>query len=171
MKIEIIAESQFAHARDISNKALRAELKNTFGINGRRLDNFTLAGLAAAKKLMLSCTKSPTGLIGCAEYFSVELLQGLLADIAQGQAIRPLDFVATVGNAANYYIAKEFNITGLNLFIGASSQSEDKLLTLAATELSSNPSQKLLLLNWHEDAEQRLCKARLVQTASQLNSG
>ncbi|EWH10596.1 hypothetical protein DS2_07183 [Catenovulum agarivorans DS-2] len=162
MPINIIAQSEFTHARDITNKILRAELKQAFGINGRRLDNFTLAGLAAATKLHLNAQRPITGLIGCAEYFSVELLQSLLLDIDAANPIRPLDFVATVGNAANYYIAKEFNVTGLNLFIGSSDNSEAKLLQLAETELMANQHQTLLLLNWHEDSNQRRCKASLV---------
>ena len=86
----------------------------------------------------------------------------MLLDLQQNVAIRPLDFVATVGNAANFYIAKEFSIDGSNLFIGADENALAKSLLLAALEGHSNEETAVVVLIWQETEQQRVCHALLL---------
>ena len=120
MQLTLLKYANFSHSRDIDNKNLRQQVKQKYGVAVRRLDNFTLCALAAVAELGGDIHHyKKLSLISCAQHFSIELIQQMLLDLQQNHAIKPLDFVATVGNAANFYIAKEFAIDGCNLFVGA----------------------------------------------------
>lgn len=175
MKLKVLKQASFCHARNMQNKELRRLVKDEFNVAVRRMDNFTLTGLAAVAKLRSEYTetgsflKTPSekiSLISCAQYFSVELLQQLILDVQAGKSIRPLDFVSTVGNAANFYIATEFAIHGSNLFLGADQQAIDKTLLISALELSTNIEQQVIALVWQETENQRSCHAMLLQHAA-----
>ncbi|MEP1383149.1 MAG: hypothetical protein ABJK64_05075 [Paraglaciecola sp.] len=166
MKLTIIRQAHFTHPRSMDNKALRQLVKSNFDVAVRRMDNFTLAGLAAVAKLKLEVSNPDTSsLVSCAPYFSVELVQKLIIDGHSGKSIRPLDFVSTVGNAANFYIAKEFNIHGSNLFLGADKQALEKALLVSSIEVISKPSQRVIILLWQETQSERNCYALLAQNA------
>ena len=164
MKILVVNQARFSHIRSVQNKALRQSVKDEFDVSVRRMDNFTLTGLAAVAKLNLSLSNTENvSLISCAQYFSVELVQQLIIDGLSGKSIRPLDFVATVGNAANFYIAKEFAIHGSNLFLGADKQTLEKTLMMGALELASHPKQQVVIVLWQETQTHRNCQAMLLQ--------
>ncbi len=42
----------------------------------------------------------------------LNFFQSVILAMENKEAIRPYDFIATVGNAANFYLSKEFNIQG-----------------------------------------------------------
>lgn len=170
MKFRLLKHVSFSRPREIENKTLRKQIKAEYGIDGRRLDNFTLCGLSAVAKLKedLASFKS-LSLISCAQYFSVELVQQMLTEIEQNKAVRPLDFVSTVGNAANYYIAKEFSIFGSNLFFGADHNALQKTLTVATLELDNTPSHATVILIWRETEEFRVCHALLITSCNDLD--
>ncbi|MFT2091840.1 hypothetical protein [Paraglaciecola sp. 2405UD69-4] len=164
MKLTITSQAYFSHPRTMSNKALRQQVKDDFDVAVRRMDNFTLSGLAAIAKLNLDIANpEKVSLVSCAPYFSVELVQKLIIDCQNGKSIRPLDFVSTVGNAANFYIAKEFEIHGSNLFLGAGTNAIDKALMVSAIELASKVQQKVVILFWQETPTERSCYAMLAE--------
>lgn len=176
MKCTLINYAQFSHKREISNKVLRQQIKAELGISGRRIDNFTLSGLAAVQLLFNQLhpneqaqLSSNRALISSAQYFSIELLQNLITHLHQGEAIKPLDFVATVGNAANYYIAKQFNINATNLFLGVTENAFFKSSLLALAELAQDPSLQVIVINWQESDEQRVCTACLLGATTEKN--
>ncbi|MBL4576260.1 MAG: hypothetical protein JKY51_09225 [Opitutaceae bacterium] len=163
--------ASFSHERTLDNKSFRQQVKQKYGLAVRRLDNFTLCALGAVAELgdQVQTFKS-LSLISCAQYFSIELIQKMLLDLQKNVAIRPLDFVATVGNAANFYIAKEFSINGSNLFIGADEDALTKSLLLSALETQSNNEAAVILLIWQETEQQRFCHALLLGNTQEQHS-
>ncbi|WP_299082030.1 hypothetical protein [uncultured Paraglaciecola sp.] len=163
MQLTLLKYANFSHSRDIDNKNLRQQVKQKYGVAVRRLDNFTLCALAAVAELGGDIHHyKKLSLISCAQHFSIELIQQMLLDLQQNHAIKPLDFVATVGNAANFYIAKEFAIDGCNLFVGADKDALSKSLLLSALETQTDTASAILLLIWQETEQQRSCHALLL---------
>lgn len=163
MQVTLFDYACFSHSRVLDNKSLRKQVKQKYAVEVRRLDNFTLCALAAVAELKTEIQAySDLSLISCAQYFSIELIQQMLQDLEKNRAIRPLDFVATVGNAANFYIAKEFSIDGSNLFIGADENALNKSLILSALETNSNKEAAVILLVWQETELERFCHALLL---------
>ncbi|GAC17094.1 hypothetical protein [Paraglaciecola arctica] len=163
MKMTLFNYAYFSHSRALDNKSLRQQVKQKYALGVRRLDNFTLCALAAVAELGTEIQAyKKLSLISCAQYFSIELIQQMLLDLKQNRAIRPLDFVATVGNAANFYIAKEFSIDGSNLFIGADEDALTKSLLLSSLELNADKEAAVILLIWQETEQERFCHALLL---------
>lgn len=163
MQVTLFNYACFSHSRAIDNKSLRKQVKQKYAVEVRRLDNFTLCALAAVAELKTEIKAFKNlSLISCAQYFSIELIQQMLLDLENNRAIRPLDFVATVGNAANFYIAKEFSIDGSNLFIGADEGALKKSLLLCALEAKSEKEAGVILLIWQETELERSCHALLL---------
>lgn len=150
-------------ARTLTNAELRKQVKSDTGLSVRRLDNFTLTGmlcvfqLLGGNKMSLEC-----GLYAGAEYFSIELLQTSLINQQQNIPLRPLDFIATVGNAANFYIAKEYNLTGPNNFIGVSELAIEKLLWLCNADFKRSTIEQAVVMVWHETNDERVCTSLLL---------
>ncbi len=164
MQLTILEQARFCHPRNLDNKVLRRQVKDRYAVTVRRMDNFTLCGLAAVAELGETLkTFKHLSLFSCAQYFSIELVQQMLIDIQAGKAIRPLDFVSTVGNAANFYIAKEFSINGSNLFIGADEQAFEKTTLLGALEATDEPQSAVVLAIWRETPDERCCNTLLVR--------
>ena len=168
MEITLFNYACFSHSRTLDNKSLRQQVKQKYAVEVRRLDNFTLCALASVAELGVEIQAYKNlSLISCAQYFSIELIQQMLLDLKQNRAIRPLDFVATVGNAANFYIAKEFSIDGSNLFIGADEDALKKSLLLSALETNSNKEAAVILLVWQETERERFCHALLLSNTKE----
>ncbi len=171
MQMTLFKYARFSHNRTIDNKTLRQQVKQKYELAVRRLDNFTLCALGAVAELGTEIQTFKTlSLISCAQYFSIELIQKMLLDLRQNLAIRPLDFVATVGNAANFYIAKEFAIDGSNLFIGADEDALAKSLLLSALECKSDKEAAVVLLIWQETEQERFCHALLLGDTQEQHS-
>ncbi|MDU0353040.1 hypothetical protein RS130_03005 [Paraglaciecola aquimarina] len=166
MKVTVLKQASYCHDRTVENKTLRRQIKDEFGVAVRRIDNFTLSGLAAVAKLNADLQQSDKlALISCAQYFSVELLQQLILEVHAKQSIKPLNFVSTVGNAANFYIAKEFAMHGSNLFVGADQQAIEKTLLISALTLAEAENQQAVALIWNETQTHRHCHAMLLENA------
>lgn len=171
MTIKILDYAVVTEPREKTNKELRQELKSEFGISGRRLDNFTLTAMKALANLQTSLKpERKYSLFSAAQYFSLELLQSLLLDLSQDIALKPLDFVATVGNAANYYLAKEFKLHGSNLFLGCSEQKLAKTLLTAELDLLEVNSEAAVLVLWHETETTRSCDCLIIELADEAHS-
>lgn len=168
MTLNVLNYAIVDEPRDKTNKQLRQELKYDFAINGRRLDNFTLTAMKAVAKIAPSLnSENRYALFSAAQYFSLELLQSLLLDLAQNTPLKPLDFVATVGNAANYYLAKQFNLEATNLFLGCTDNKLSKTLLVAELDLSEQNSDAAIIVIWQESEKTRRCYALLVELAPQ----
>ncbi|MFY8352068.1 hypothetical protein AAEU29_16120 [Pseudoalteromonas sp. SSM20] len=171
MTIKIIDYAVITEPREKTNKQLRQELKSEFGISGRRLDNFTLTAMKALANVQTSLKpECKYSLFSAAQYFSLELLQSLLLDLAKDIALKPLDFVATVGNAANYYLAKEFKLHGSNLFLGCSEQKLAKTLLTAELDLLEKNSDAAVLLLWHETETTRRCDCLIIELTDEAHA-
>ncbi len=172
MIFTIVDGAHFSHRRGLTNKALRKQLKIEFGIQGRRLDNFTLSGLAAChllfNKLPEECGQGRLSLFSSSQYFSIERLQALLTEIDQDMSIKPLDFIATVGNAANFYIAQQFNLLASNLFIGTSEHAFYKNACLASCDAMLEPERGSIFVIWQDNMECRQCFAFYVKVECNL---
>lgn len=162
MKIKVIRQAETSFRRDLTNKALRSELKSKYGISGRRLDNFTLSAMLLLAELKDDLSGfDDTSLFSVANYFSVELLQRVVEQLGREDEIKPLDFVATVGNAANYYLAREFGFNGANIFTASEKTPLSKILTMAALELTGKRSQAVVVVRWEEAEVIRRCQVLL----------
>lgn len=172
MTLNVLDYAIVDEPRDKTNKQLRQELKHDFAINGRRLDNFTLTAMKAVAQIAPSLNdENRYSLFSAAQYFSLELLQSLLLDLAQNTPLKPLDFVATVGNAANYYLAKQFNLAATNLFLGCTDNKLEKTLLVAELDLSEQNADAAIIVIWQESDETRRCYALLVELAPQQPQG
>ncbi len=162
MKLTIQQQAEQTFCRKTSNKELRQQLKEQYGIAGRRLDNFTLSAMLTIAPMQQQLAQyQHISLFSVANFFSLELLQQLVENLYHKHPIKPLDFVASVGNAANYYIAREFNLHAANIFTAAEQGALGKGLTLAALELSQQRADAALIMHWQEDETTRLCQAML----------
>ncbi len=168
-----LATHTVEYASKVSNKEIRKAVKVLTGFEVRRMDSFTLVGLEAIYGLFNKLEKEfsitdkllknkTLGLYGVAEYFSTELLQGLLISVKDQEEIRPVDFISTVGNAANFYIAKLFDINGPNIFSGASKNAFDTTSLLANTDLSLGLIDYAVILVWQETEDVKGCEASFI---------
>ena len=155
----------------MSDKEVRNTVKNETGFSVRRLDNVTLISLTAVYRLMANNKTLPQlALYSGAEYMSVELFQSVICAMENKEAIRPYDFIATVGNAANFYLSKEFNIQGPNIFIGASDNTLLKTALLAETDMLQGHCQQAIIVIWQTDDKERRCHALLVEKLSDTDA-
>lgn len=160
-----ISESKTAYLRDTPKKLIKKAIKLKTGFEVRRMDIFTLIALETVFDLLQDSTlRGVTGLYSIANYFSVELLQSLIESVEQQQDIRPFDFISTVGNAANFHVAKQFALTGPNLFLGKSDHSSENAKLLAQSDLNLKLIHQALIIEWQESEESLICKARLLTT-------
>jgi len=163
-KLLLLAHESVCFSRNLTGKEIRNLVKNETKLSVRRLDNFTLISLNAVYRLLLKHPTSQTlALYSGAEYLSVELFQSVIKAMHEQKAIRPFDFIATVGNAANFYLAKEFNIKGPNIFIGATKNIFLKNILLAESDLNLGHSQQAIVVVWLITEDEWLCHAFLIE--------
>jgi hypothetical protein len=99
------------------------------------------------------------------DYFSIELLQSLVLSIEGGEDVRPLDFISSVGNSANFYLAKQFSIGGVNLFTGASNDATERTTLLAQNDLALGIVDYSVVVHWQQNDGISQCTARLLALA------
>ena len=167
--IQTLSSAQVSYDAAINNKALRKIIKKITGFEVRRMDNFTLISLQALQSLFTSkelqsidLTHAQLGLYGVGDYFSVELLQSLVLSVENGEDVRPLDFISSVGNSANFYLAKQFAIKGVNLFMGASQEAVSKTQLLAQSDLALGIVDYAVLVHWQQDETTIECQVSLL---------
>ena len=149
--------------KDLPLKTLRSKVKSITGFDLRRMDRFTLAAMHTTYMLLKNTNlKGTVGLYGVANYFSVELLQSLIRTVEQKQDVRPFDFIISVGNAANFYVAKQFEISGPNLFLGSSHQAEELSSKLIQVDASLGLIDHAIALTWIESESSLECQAKLL---------
>ncbi|XPF95692.1 hypothetical protein ACM9HF_06665 [Colwellia sp. RE-S-Sl-9] len=167
--LALIAYEKVSVSNELSDKDIRSLVKNETDLPVRRLDTFTLLSLLAVYRLFNNSSElykkssKPLSLYSAAEYLSVELFQSVITSMKNNESIRPFDFIATVGNAANFYIAKEFNIKGPNVFIGASEQPFMKSCALAEMDFLEGHSSQGIVIVWSITESSRQCYAFIIE--------
>ncbi|MBQ4833485.1 hypothetical protein J8L70_09565 [Pseudoalteromonas sp. MMG010] len=165
-----IASAQVTFDKSTDIKTLRKKVKEETELVVRRMDSFTLIALLAVYKATKNLQLNDRiGLYSCADYFSSELMQSMLQDLAQQEAIKPLSFVATVGNAANYYLASTFSINGPNVFLGCSEQAQEKSRLLINTDMSLKLIDFAVMVIWQEDSKARYCRVKVLAVDGFVN--
>lgn len=168
-QLATIAQSKVKHDCLVSAKDFRKQVKLVTGFEVRRKDSFTLIALQALYELFtqaeiaaLNLSECKLGLYGVGDYFSVELLQSLILTIETGDDVRPLDFISSVGNSANFYLAQQFNILDVNLFTGASRNAKQRIEKLALVDLQNHIVDYAIIVNWQQDEKYNVCETSLV---------
>ncbi|MBE0457549.1 hypothetical protein NDQ71_20220 [Pseudoalteromonas sp. KG3] len=145
-------------------KTLRQQIKQETGLAVRRMDAFTLIALLAVYRATGEVTlNTRSGLYSCADYFSSDLMQSMLLDLNNQHAIKPLSFVASVGNAANYYLASAFAVTGPNIFLGSDNQGFVKSQLLAEADMQLGVIDTAIIVVWQEDEKERQCWVKIIE--------
>jgi len=164
--MNVLSSSLVSLDKSLDIKALRQQVKQETSLTVRRMDAFTLIALLAVYRAKNEINlASRTGLYSCADYFSSDLMQSMLIDVNNRQAIKPLSFVASVGNAANYYLASAYSIAGPNLFIGSDKVGMEKNQLLAQADIESGIIDIAILVMWEEDDLTRKCSVKIVENA------
>jgi len=168
-KLHEISQSKVEYDAILTSKELRKKVKKITGFEVRRMDAFTLIALQALYELFeqekvksFILNNSQLGLYGVGDYFSIELLQSLVLSIEEGDDVRPLDFISSVGNSANFYLAKQFNIRGVNLFTGASIDAIERTQVLAKNDLTLGVVDYSVVVHWQQNERMSQCTASLL---------
>ncbi len=167
--LTLIAYEKVSVSNELSDKDIRSLVKNETNLSVRRLDTFTLLSLLAVYRLfnnsseLFTLSSKPLSLYSAAEYLSVELFQSVIMSLKNNESIKPFDFISTVGNAANFYITKEFNIKGPNIFIGASDQPFLKSCALAEMDFLEDHSSQGIVIVWSITERSRQCYAFIIE--------
>jgi len=170
-KLVIKAHEVVHFPSSMSDKEIRGFVKEETGFSVRRLDNVTLIALSAVDRLVKGNeTAEHLALYSGAEYMSVGLFQSVIHAMENDEAIRPYDFIATVGNAANFYLTKEFDIRGPNIFIGSSENTLLKNCLLAEVDLTLGHCQQAIIVIWHINDEEQRCHTLLVEQAKETET-
>ncbi len=169
IELSEIAQSFVEYESSLTGKELRKQVKKITGFEVRRMDAFTLIALQAMFELFeqeqvktLALNNCQLGLYGVGDYFSIELLQSLVLSIEEGDDVRPLDFISSVGNSANFYLAKQFNIGGVNLFTGASCDAIERTQLLAKSDLTLGIVDYSVVVHWQQNEQMSQCTASLL---------
>jgi len=169
--LTIVAHQMVNLPEGMVDKELRSLVKQETGLPVRRIDNFTLLSLLSVYRLVNQQSVKNTlskhlSLYSVAEYLSIDLFQSVITDLQNNESIRPFDFIATVGNAANFYLAKEFFIKGPNVFVGASDLPFLKASLLADVDLEVGHCEQAIIVIWTQINNQRQCHAFIVEQTS-----
>lgn len=121
------------------------EIKQKIGSAPRRTDRLTLLSLLAAKPLK-HLLHSSCGLYVASVNPDEKNMRELLEAVCiQKTSPKPFQFVNSVSNAAGFYLAKELQLEGPNLFIGSNDQVWNNLIMLASLDLACTVKQALLI--------------------------
>jgi len=162
-----LSSSVVSFDKSFDIKTLRQQVKVETGLAVRRMDAFTLIALLGVFRASGSSQLSNrSGLYSCADYFSSDLMQSMLIDVESNNPIKPLSFVASVGNAANYYLASAYAITGPNIFLGSDKQAITKSQLLAESDMQLGIIDTAVLVAWQENDEKRQCTVKVMKSAS-----
>ena len=126
---------------------LAAELREVCRSSYRRIDRFIELALLGSGR----CAKGRRLAPDCGLYLGSGL--GPMADniACQQQLIRdhelpmPFDFINTLGNSAGYYVAKDLELSGQNLFLSRRGASFQALLQVALVDLECGAVDQALL--------------------------
>lgn len=164
-----IVSEKIIYERNTSVKQIRRSVKSLTGFDLRRMDSFTLIAIEASYLMLKNKElQGTTGLYGVANHFSVDLLQSLLISVEKKQDIRPFDFILSVGNAANFYIAKQFNLRGPNIFLGASESTEVKTLELINVDADAGLIDSAIYIYWRACEKNIECQVKLLSKNNNL---
>lgn len=126
---------------------LRAEVDAICGERFRRIDRFIqLCLLGAARCAEAACLDSKTGLyIGsrfAAVYNTIKVQEQMFV---HGQIPKPANFINTLSNSAGYYVARNLNLQGKNIFVSRANASLEAALELARLDLQNGTVEQALI--------------------------
>ncbi len=169
--LRIIGHATASFSNSVPDKELRSLVKTETGLSVRRIDNFTLLSLLATYRLfnqnnLLKTLTGNLSLYSVAEYLSIDLFQSVIINMHNNEPIRPFDFIATVGNAANFHLAKTFNIKGPNIFIGATQFPFTKSCLLAELDLHEEHATQAIIVVWTIKNDHKHCHAFAIENCN-----
>jgi len=121
----------------VAAPSLDAELKQVCREHLRRIDRFIQLALLGSGR----CAVGHTLATDCGLYLGSGLgpMSGIIATqqqlIHNHELPKPFDFINTLGNSAGYYVAKNLQLSGQNVFISRRGASLQALLAAALTDL------------------------------------
>ncbi|MDM7857007.1 hypothetical protein [Thiopseudomonas acetoxidans] len=144
--MHVISASQLSVSTRTSDKQLKTLLREHFSSLPRRIDRLAWQALLTAAPLTQHLVSS-CGIYLAADYPSGDTMTGLLNSVCiQKLQPRPFEFVNSVSNAAGFYLAKQLDVQGPNLFISAGPQVWQQLLQLAYCDVQAKNCQQALLI-------------------------
>lgn len=144
--MHVINASELLVSAQISDKQLKTLLREHFSNLPRRIDRLAWQTLLATAPLAEHLTPN-CGIYLATDYPSGDTMAGLLnSTCIQQLQPKPFEFVNSVSNAAGFYLAKQLDVQGPNLFISAGPQVWQQLLQLAYCDVQANNCQQALLV-------------------------
>lgn len=164
--MQVISASELIVSAQISDKQLKTLLREQFFNLPRRIDRLAWQTLLAAAPFTQNLV-SNCGIYLATDYPSGDTMNGLLNSVCiQKLQPKPFEFVNSVSNAAGFYLAKQLDVQGPNLFISAGNQVWQQLLQLAYCDFQAENCQQALLIVCRGNGHTQL-QALLIQNQQQ----
>ncbi|RLA05878.1 MAG: hypothetical protein DRQ54_07440, partial [Gammaproteobacteria bacterium] len=127
--------------------ALRDEVNAICGERFRRIDRFIqLCLLGAARCAQGNDLDNHTGLYIGSRFAAIcNTIQVQQQMFVQGQLPKPAQFINTLSNSAGYYVARNLNLQGKNIFVSRGNASLEAALQLAQLDLESGQIKQALI--------------------------
>lgn len=139
--MSVLAASQLHSSASVTDR----EIKQQITAAPRRTDRLTLLSLLATKPLQHLLNSSCGLYVASVNPDEKNMRELLEAVCIQKTSPKPFQFVNSVSNAAGFYLAKELQLEGPNLFIGSNDQVWNNLIMLANMDLACTVKQALLI--------------------------
>jgi len=126
---------------------LRAEVNTICGERFRRIDRFIqLCLLGAARCAESVCLDGKTGLYIGSRFAAVcNTIKVQEQMFVHGQIPKPANFINTLSNSAGYYVARNLNLQGKNIFVSRANASLEAVLELARLDLQNGTIEQALI--------------------------
>jgi len=139
--MSLIAASQLHCGAEVTER----EIKQHIGKAPRRTNRVTLLSLLATQPLQ-HLLSSSCGLYVATVYPDEKNMRELLEAVCiEKTPPKPFQFVNSVSNSVGFYLAKELQLEGPNLFIGSNNNVWSNLTMLANLDLDQSLEQALLI--------------------------
>ena len=126
---------------------LRAEVNTVCGERFRRIDRFIqLCLLGAARCAETASLDGKTGLYIGSRFAAVcNTIKVQEQMFVHGQIPKPANFINTLSNSAGYYVARNLNLQGKNIFVSRANASLEAVLELARLDLQNGTVEQALI--------------------------
>lgn len=126
---------------------LRAEVNAVCGERFRRIDRFIqLCLLGAARCAAGTCLDGKTGLYIGSRFAAIcNTIKVQEQMFIHGQIPKPANFINTLSNSAGYYVARNLNVQGKNIFVSRANASLEAVLELARLDLQNGTIEQALI--------------------------
>ncbi len=126
---------------------LRAQVNTICGERFRRIDRFIqLCLLGAARCAAATCLDGKTGLYIGSRFAAIcNTIKVQEQMFVHGQIPKPANFINTLSNSAGYYVARNLNLQGKNIFVSRANASLEAVLELARLDLQNGTIEQALI--------------------------